>query len=132
MSQLYRITHTYNTKPYYDFIIVSESDPTEYAIYIHFMAEEWIDEAICCTCIGIADALIKFYNCRLPTEEELLQADEHIKYIDLYIEREIRCGPPYFKMMESTELPRQGLKEYFEAIEDDKDYKGNLSWQNLE
>lgn len=125
-EQIYKITHKYDRKPQYSIKIMSKENPTKFAVYIQFIAEKWIHESISLDNHTIADVLIKFYNCRLPTDIEFCQEVKPQNIIDMYWDRERLCGNGYHEMMLSDKYPRNGLKEYLQKIQD-----GNGNYQGL-
>lgn len=82
---IYKIHHHYdigNRSVY----IESKFDPTEYAVYLQFMAEDIYDDSICISNLAIANALVSLYGCQSGRESKFAIP------IDMYSDREKRCG----------------------------------------
>ena len=132
-EQVYKITHYYNKRPEYAMKIVSKENPKNFALYIQLMSEKWFDESICLETLVIADVLIKFYGCRLPTETEFYRIVKSENIIDMYSDREnLFCCrnnlSKYDEIIESDKYPRKGLKEYLQKIQDNGNYLGELTY----
>lgn len=127
-EQIYKITHYYDKKPQYSIKIVSKENPKKFALYVQFMAEKWFDEGISLNNLVIADVLIKFYGCRLPTDTEFCQKIKNKNIIDMYWDRESIEREEYYKIIKSDKFQRDGLKKYLQNIQNDGEYLGELKY----
>lgn len=132
-EQIYQITHYYDKRPECTMKIVSKENPKNFALHIQLMSEKWFDESICLETLVIADSLIKFYGCRLPTETEFCQIVKPKNIIDMYSDREdLFCFQnnliEYNKIIKSDKYSRKGLKEYLQKIQSDGNYLGELTY----
>lgn len=132
-EQIYQITHYYDNRPECTMKIVSKENPKNFALHIQLMSEKWFDESICLETLVIADTLIKFYGCRLPTETEFCQIVKPKNIIDMYSDREdLFCFQNYLskynEIIKSDKYSRKGLKEYLQKIQSDGNYLGELTY----
>lgn len=100
-EKTYRIFHNYDRGDQ-SVYLASPNDPTRAAIYCQFLAEDQLDESVSVLNIGIAKALVQFYDCT-PVEKTDSAID-----IDLYFAREGLCGD-YEQLMADKSLQREGI-----------------------
>ncbi|WP_026960516.1 hypothetical protein [Aliagarivorans taiwanensis] len=87
---VYRLTHYYDIgdqSKYFTFDDV-EHDPADLAVYLQFKAEEIFDDSICLPAEAILGYLTTF------GAKQLKSTDANV-VIDMYDDRELRCGDWY-------------------------------------
>ena len=87
-------------------LVNSEVDPTEYAVFIQFKLEEFIDSSVSPSNEVIANALCEFFDCAVSVD------DIHNEIIDLYSARESRCGDWYTHRYPEIKVDEEKLKEF--------------------
>lgn len=105
-NSVYKIFHRYDQgdQPVY-VQAPAEMDVITAAVYCQFLCEAHYSEKGLSN-LGIAAALVAFYGCR-PAAVTNTAVD-----VDMYYERERRCGPIHAAMMQDETLARKGLEEY--------------------
>ncbi len=89
--------------------VESDSDPTDAAIYCQMLMEAKIDDSVIVSNLGIASALVTFYNCRHTS------STKGAINIDMHDERDNRCGTWFKNNVDNDEKSvfyRDGLVNF--------------------
>lgn len=103
----YCIKHHYDIGDQQVFVrrISGDVDPVQAAVYMQFMCEDWFGEPKILTNLGVASLLVAFYGFQQAAATPLCTE------IDMYFEREQRCGDIYRALIADTSLHREGLRD---------------------
>jgi hypothetical protein len=81
----YLLKHTYDIGER-GVYIQSNFNPVDAAVYLQFKAEELFNDGVSLSNLAVANALVSLYGCFCGAKKETATV------IDLYSEREARCG----------------------------------------
>lgn len=112
-NRVYKIFHRYDQGDRAVYVQgTTETDVIAAAVYCQFLCEEHYGPENGLGNLGIAAALVTFYGCRHAAVTRTAVE------VDMYYERERRCGSICAKMMEDEALARKGLREYLKPYID--------------
>lgn len=101
----YRIRHEYDSGDQ-SILVNSEVDPTDFAVFIKFKLEEFIDNSVCPSNEVIANALCEFFECVHSS------GDIHDAVIEMYSARSERCGIWYSNNYPMIQVDEEALKRF--------------------